>query len=189
MRGFLVALALHDEYGPTSEPSTVALVRTLMADVSPISERTPDPSRVLQFPHHFSWFETDPATGIAVQRGIKDLLGTADERALCYRQLLDAGKPIKQLYHRMFLLNATASAHRGKLLNSFTELQTPVASPFSPEQSYYESDVARSKIAPTMDVFFLAGTYPISCGLRRARRETPGRLSERPILTDGWTEK
>jgi hypothetical protein len=111
MSGFRVTLALHDTYVPTSEPSTVALVRTLMADDSPISERTPDPSRVIRFPHHLGWFETDPATGIAVQKGIEDLLGTAEERALCHRQLLDAGKPIKQLYHRMFLLNETASAH------------------------------------------------------------------------------
>jgi hypothetical protein len=147
MSGFRVALALHDTYVPTSEPSTVALVRTLMADVSPISERTPDPSRVIRFPHHFGWFETDPATGIAVQKGIEDLLGTAEERALCHRQLLDAGKPIKQLYHRMFLLNETASADDLKLLDSFTAPPTPLASPFSPEQSYYESDVTRSKIA------------------------------------------
>jgi hypothetical protein len=147
IRRFHVALALDDEYLSTCEPSNVALIRTLMADDSPVSESVSDTSKVIRFPYHFGWFEKDPATGKVLQREIGNLLGTADERVLCHRQLLDAGKAIKQLYHRMCLSAETISVGEVKLLGSIAVPQTSTASPFSPEESYYESDEARSEIA------------------------------------------
>ncbi|KAI3324641.1 HET-domain-containing protein [Xylariaceae sp. AK1471] len=49
------SILLHHTYYPTREDIPLALLRTLAADMLPISSRLPDEHKRVDFPHHYDW--------------------------------------------------------------------------------------------------------------------------------------